>query len=136
MLVALPVREDRISPVLDEAGECLLAELSGVGISRKRQATLAPAGPGRRARQLADLQVEMVVCGALSRELEAALLAAGLAVHPHVCGPVDAVLEALATNRLDQPAFAMPGCCGQRVRNSGLGRRCRRRHGPSQSRNP
>lgn len=123
-----------MSPVFDVAGQLLLVELvEGVEASR-REHRLSDAEPQGRAAQLSELQVETLICGAISRALEALLTESGIQVRGRVCGNVDEVLRAFATGTLSQPQFAMPGCCGQARRRSrggcGRGRRSQEGRGP------
>ena len=77
-----------------------------------------------RVQKLSELGVDVLICGALSRPLEAMLTAAGVKVIARICGGVEEVLDAYRTGRLGDPAFAMPGCCGQKRRRhrGGCGR--------------
>jgi hypothetical protein len=49
-------------------------------------------------------------------------------VLPFIAGDVDEVIQAYITGELNRPRFAMPGCCGRRIRFHGGrgGRGCRR----------
>jgi predicted Fe-Mo cluster-binding NifX family protein len=58
----------------------------------------------------------VLICGAISRPLEAMLLSAGVEVIPQTCGPVEEVLKAFMSGKLTEKAFLMPGCCGRRRR--------------------
>ena len=91
---------------------------------RRNDANLQEDDLRARAEKLAELGVDVLVCGAISRPLEAMLTAAGVKVIAQVCGGIEEVLDAHGTGRLGDPAFAMPGCCGRR-RGFGYGRRCR-----------
>jgi predicted Fe-Mo cluster-binding NifX family protein len=114
MKVAVPVWQGRVSPVFDVAGQLLLVELvEGVEASR-RECRLPDAEPERRAAQLAELHVETLICGAISRALEALLTENGIKVHGRVCGDVEDVLAAFVAGRLGDSQYAMPGCCGQK----------------------
>ena len=67
MKVAVPVWQGRVSPVFDVAGQLLLVELvEGVETSR-REHRLPDAEPQQRAVQLSELQVETLICGAISQ---------------------------------------------------------------------
>ena len=127
MKVAIPVWQGRVSPVFDVAGQLLLVELAeGVEVSR-REHPLPDAEPEQRAAQLSELQVETLICGAISQALEALLTENGIRVYGRVCGNVDDVLKAFATGTLGDSQYAMPGCCGgQRRRFRGGCRRGRR----------
>ncbi len=127
MKVAVPVWQGRVSPVFDVAGQLLLVELiEGVETSR-REHRLSDAEPQERAAQLAQLQVETLICGAISQALEAMLTETGINIYGRICGNVDEVLKAFAAGILGEPQFAMPGCCGQARRRfrggCGQGRR-------------
>jgi predicted Fe-Mo cluster-binding NifX family protein len=119
MKVAVPTYGDRVSPVFDVA-RCLLV----VDIDRGREVgredtAITEADPGLRARHVADLGVDVLICGAVSRLLEGMLQAAGVRVIVHVCGPVEDVLRAFLSDGLTDQTFLMPGCCGRRRRARG-----------------
>ena len=127
MRVALPIWMDRISPVFDVAGRLLVAELDGQSVQDQAERPLDVAEPGARAKRLSEMGVDVLICGAISRQLEARLTAAGVSVIGQTCGAVGEVLDAYLNGRLEEPRFAMPGCCGNRHRarggNGGRGRR-------------
>ena len=112
MRVAIPCWQGRVSPVLDEAGTLLIVELEA-GREPGREGLLG------RAQRIRDLDVKVLICGAVSRPLEAALLAAGIEVIPQTCGDVERVLAAFMDGQLEQGTFLMPGCRGRRRRSHG-----------------
>lgn len=124
MKVAIPVWQGRVSPVFDVAGQLLLVELVEGVETFRRKCRLADAEPQRRAAQLAEFRVEALICGAISRALEALLAENGIQVYGRVCGDVDDVLGAFVAGRLSDSEYAMPGCCGQKRRRFRGG--CRR----------
>ena len=117
MRLAIPVRNDRVSPVFDTAGRVLLLDLAD-GIEQARQLVeVAQASfPTERAKRLAELGVNVLVCGAISRPLAGLLSAAGIIVIPWVSGALEEVLRAYLTDRLSDPCWCMPGC-GRRHRH-------------------
>jgi len=126
MKVAVPVWQGRVSPVFDVAGQLLLVEfVEGTEVSR-REYPLPEADLQQRAAQLAELRVETLICGAISRPLEALLIENGIRVYGRVCGDVESVLTAFAAGSLGEPQYAMPGCCGRQRRFRGGCRRGRR----------
>ena len=72
-----------------------------------------------RARRVAELGADVLICGAISRPLEAMLLSTGVEVIPQTCGPVEDVLRAFVSGQLSEQAFVIPGCCGHRRRFCG-----------------
>lgn len=132
MRLAVPVWQGRISPVFDVAGQLLLVELSDGREAAREARPLEGSTPDQRAKNLAELGVETLICGGISQPLEAMLADGGIRVIARICGGVEDVLAAFIAGRLGQQRFVMPGCCGQRCRlgwqgsKRGQGRCCRR----------
>jgi predicted Fe-Mo cluster-binding NifX family protein len=116
MKIALPVWESRVSPVFDVAGRLLIVDVEDGLVSARDELPLATPDPSERVRRLSELGIEVLICGAISRFLEAELLASGLRTIPRVCGEVEDIIQAYLTGTLTQPAFQMPGCCRRRRR--------------------
>lgn len=119
MNIAIPVLNDRVSPLLDTASRLLLVTCRQGKESARREIALGMLGPKPMARALAELQVSDLLCAALSAALLRALQDAGIRVHSHLCGPVDAIIEAFARGQLDRDAFRMPGCWGRHDDDAG-----------------
>ena len=119
MKVAVPTWTDRVSPVFDEARQLLVVDISGNTEVDRTTAAIEETEPGPRAKHVAELGVNVLICGAISTPLEALLVSAGVRVILHVCGPVEEVLQAFALGRLTDQTFLMPGCCGRRRRFRG-----------------
>jgi len=127
MIVAIPVWQGRVSPVFDVAGQLLVVELNGSVENARRYETLPDEAPERRTQQLQALGVGTLICGAISRPLEALLAEGQIEVIPRICGDAEEVLRAFLSAGLQDDQFAMPGCCGQKRRRHrggcGKGRR-------------
>jgi len=127
MRVAIPTWDARVSPVFDVARRLLVVDIEGdVEVSRE-ETGLEKTQVVPRARRVAELGVDVLICGAVSRPLEAMLVSAGVRVVPQTCGPVEDVLRAFVSGQLADNAFLMPGCCGRRRRFRGRHRRGRPR---------
>lgn len=116
MKVAIPQWNGRVSPVFDVAGSLLLVEVADGQELRRNEGSLTATDPLRRAKQVAQFGAEVLICGAISLPLEAALASAGVQVLPFTCGRVEEVLAAFMNGQLTDGAFLMPGCCGWRRR--------------------
>ena len=115
MRVAIPVWNDRISPVFD-AATCLMLLDVADGVEQGRQlveVAQAPL-PTQRTKRLAELGVNVLICGAISRPLATFVSAVGIVLIPWVAGPVEEVLRAYLAGRLSEPRWRMPGCRGPR----------------------
>jgi predicted Fe-Mo cluster-binding NifX family protein len=121
MNVAIPTLEDRVSPVFDVAQAVILVDLDGDHERSRQTVALHSQDVARRAVELSQYGVNVLICGAVSRPLEVALSAAGIHVIPQTCGPVEEVLRAFAAGQLNDRAFLMPGCCGRRRHRGGRG---------------
>ena len=126
MLIAVPNCHGRVSPVFDVATQLTLVLLQGEAELERKEAVLFEKQPDGIVRSLVKIGVEILVCGAISRELQRTLESAGIKVLPHICGAVGSVLAAYRAGKLQGGQFVMPGC-----RRRGGGRRgacgCQRR---------
>ena len=125
MRVAVPVLDDRISPVFDVARRLVLVDIENEREVERTEKVLEEPELAARARRVAELGADVLICGAISRPFEAMLLSAGVEVIPQTCGPVEDVLKAFVSGQLTEQAFVIPGCCGHRWRFCGG-----RSHGP------
>jgi predicted Fe-Mo cluster-binding NifX family protein len=129
--IAIPVSQERISPVLDAAVRLLLiTRRRGKEVAR-REFVLGPLLPEGLARSVAELRVDVLLCAALSEPLLRALERYGVRVKPHLCGEVESVLRAFDCGQLRRDEFRMPGCWGQHLRGGCCRRRRVAQHGKS-----
>lgn len=129
---AIPIWRGRVSPVMDTAEQLLIVEMNGGIEIGRRQVYLGMTDHTRRAAEICDLGIDVLLCGAVSRALEASLVASGIEMVSQLCGDIECVLKAFVDGKDDLGAFNMPGlswrkgkewCCGRGDR------RRRRRHG-------
>jgi predicted Fe-Mo cluster-binding NifX family protein len=114
--IALPISQERISPVLDTAGHLLLVTRRRGREVERRELVLSPLSPEALARSVAELRVDVLLCAALSEPLLRALEQHGIRVKPHLCGEVESVLRAFGCGQLRRDEFRMPGCGCRRRR--------------------
>jgi predicted Fe-Mo cluster-binding NifX family protein len=113
----VPIRQGRISSVFDMAGLCLLVDAQEGQERHRREVRIEKTQVTARAKKIVDLGTEVIICGAISWQLEAVLASAGIQVIPNTCGYVEEVLDAFLSGRLTEQAYLMPGCDGQRRRH-------------------
>jgi len=126
MRVAIPVWNERGSPVFDAATRLVLVDFENGTEQSRREAIIKESFLAQRAQRLVELGVNILICGAISRQLAAMLAASGIRVIPWTAGPVEEVLVAYLKGRLPDPRWLMPGCGagGERHRGGrGWGRR-------------
>lgn len=129
MKVALPVWEDRISPVFDVARHLMVVEVDGKTEVDRRLVSMEPGSQHRRVQQLVELGVDILICGGVSRTLEEVLGYHRIAAVPWVSGEVDEVMASYLAGALLQTQFAMPGCRGRQRAGRGRGGRGGRHRG-------
>lgn len=111
----------RIAPVFDTARRIHVAEIEAGRIVAEREEALADDMPVRKALRLAELGVETLVCGAITRPLQAIVASYGIRVIPFVAGDLGEVIQAWLRGGLEGDDFAMPGCRGRgRGRRGGI----------------
>ena len=129
MKVAIPQWNGRVSPVFDVSGSLLLVDVADGQELRREEGSLTASDPLQRAKQVARFGAEVLICGAISLPLEAAVASTGVQIISFTCGWVEEVLAAFMSGQLTNGAFLMPGCCGRRHRFRGGHRRGRLRLG-------
>jgi predicted Fe-Mo cluster-binding NifX family protein len=127
MRLALATWKGRVSPVLDASRQVLLLEVNDGKVVSRQEHEIGSEEPFARAARLAELGVEALICGAVSRPLAEMIAARGVRLVPFVAGEAEQVVAAYLAGNLPSPGLAMPGCCGRRMRfHHGRGRRgCR-----------
>lgn len=109
MKIGISYWQGRISPVFDVTSHLLVSDLDFRVEEGRYDVLLLEKNLGQRARQLAELGVEVLICGAISHDLKSAMEEEGVEVKSLVRGDVDAVLDAYRAHHLDQEKFRMPG---------------------------
>jgi len=116
MLVAIPVWQNRVSPVFDSARKIVLVQVENGTPAGRNNVSLNDKLPPHRIEQLVNLGVDTLICGAISQKLTAMCRNSGITVFAWVAGPLEKVIQAFAAGRFPDPAFNMPGCRGRRLR--------------------
>jgi predicted Fe-Mo cluster-binding NifX family protein len=138
MKVAMAHWRGRVSPVFDVADHLFLLTVEGSREVDRENLRLASRGPFERVKELSELGVEVLLCGAISLTLEKALIGAGIRVVGFLGGELEGVICAFLegclndgrvrhTGRLENPPA--PGSTRMRKpapREPGL-RRCSER---------
>ena len=99
----------RIAPQFDAAQHACIVEVRcGVVVAERLEAFRIKL-PVHKVRRLVELGVGTLVCGAISRPIQALLAAQGIRVVPFVAGDLSEVLHAWIKGRLEDGLYAMPG---------------------------
>jgi predicted Fe-Mo cluster-binding NifX family protein len=127
--LAVTTWQGRVSPLLDGARRILLLELDRGKVISRAEHKLRSEEPLQKAEQLAELSVDALICGAVSRPLAEFISRRGIRLVPFVAGEIEEVIAAYLAGNLPCPGLAMPGCCRRRMQRPGgrmrRGRCCR-----------
>jgi predicted Fe-Mo cluster-binding NifX family protein len=115
MNVAITVWGNRISPVFDAAQTLLVAEIRQAEIVSRQIRTFQAGLYSRFIGLLRELEVQVLICGALSAEPATLLAASGIEIIPFITGETEAVLSLWAQG-MDLVEYSMPGCSRCRCR--------------------
>ncbi len=110
MRLAIPIWDDRVSPVLDTASRLLLIELKNGAETSRFEILLEERELARRCLRIQGLGVNVLICGAVSRPFLKMLASSGITLIPEISGAAEEVLQAYLKGTLFHARFLMPGC--------------------------
>lgn len=110
MKVAVTVWNERISPVFDASRRLLIAKIKNARVTDRSYVIFDPGSPSSLTRTLTELDVPVLICGAVSQVPANIIVAGGITLIPFIAGEVDRVLKVYAEGSSLSPGFVMPGC--------------------------
>jgi hypothetical protein len=110
MKTAFPYWRHRIAPVFDTARQILVVSSDTGMTTGTTRVTLADGHPTVKLLRLVELQVDSLVCGALSSQVCQMAAFYGITVVPFIAGDLDAIVRLWVAGKLAGDANAMPGC--------------------------
>lgn len=110
MKIALPIWDQRLSPVLDFAHRLLVVEIEDGAVARRWHHLMNPQLPSfSKAAELAKLGVGALICGSVSLDLANMIRPFGIRIIPFLTGTIEDILEGYIHDRLAESRFQMPG---------------------------
>ncbi len=116
MRLAIPIWDDKISPVLDTASKLLVVEIENKKEASRFEIYLDEHELSRRCLRIRGMDVAILICGAVSRPFHRMLTASGIKIIQDISGHPEDVLMAYLQGKLLHSAFLMPGCRRYRAR--------------------
>ncbi len=116
-MVAVPVHQERISPLMDVAKKFAIFELEDGEIRQKLLIDIHADVEPYRVEKLKEIGVTLIICGAASGFISNLIVERGIRLISWASGPVDEVIERYINNEIISCCAGAPG----------LGRRRRRR---------
>ena len=111
--IAITVWGNRISPVFDAAGTLLVAEIESHQIRHRQYLSFNPRSPLDLTRVLKKLDIDILVCGAISTKPANLIVSKDIKLISFVTGNVQQLLETFAKKQAIEKNFMMPGCSRQ-----------------------
>ena len=111
MKVALTVWEDTVSTVCDFSSTLLVFDVIGHEVKNKSFIPFRNEHFRTKVNQLEALGVEVLLCGAISRQLERMISSSGVKVVSWLRGSIKEVIEAYLVDGLADARFILPGHC-------------------------
>lgn len=112
---------------MDSAGQLMVADFDNGHIVSENTVAIPQLHAVQKARFICNLGVNILICGAISQELETMLASSGVEVNPFFRGTIEEIIAAFCNGNLKEERYYLPGC-----RNGGRGRgrgRCQGRRG-------
>ena len=110
MRIAIPIWGERISPVFDTASNLLIVEIEDQREISRFVICLDERQLPRRCYRIKALEVDILICGAISRPFSSMLTASGIKVISWISGRIEEVLQVYLTGTPFHPGLLMPGC--------------------------
>jgi len=107
MQVAIAAYGTRISAILETADRILLGSTDSD--ARLREYPMKQMGPGQWLEQLKQLNVDVLICGAVSNQWIDFLQDSGIQVIPWMRGETADVWNSFRTGNVDNSRFTLPG---------------------------
>jgi predicted Fe-Mo cluster-binding NifX family protein len=109
MKIAIPVWENKVSPVLDTASRLMVVDLKEKEPMSRFEIYLDERDLHRRCLRIRDLCVDTLICGAVTRHFSEMLKASGIKLIQGISGQPEAVLNAYMDGTLAHSKYLMPG---------------------------
>jgi len=109
MRIAVSIWVDKVSPVLDTAAKLLIIEGENQKKTSCFEVYLLEQDIPQRSSFIRGLDLDVLICGAVSRQLEGMLQASDIKIISGISGLAEDVLEAYFQGALLNSDFLMPG---------------------------
>ncbi len=121
-LVAVPVHQERISPLMDVAQKFAIFELEDGEIRQKMIVDIHVEMEPCRIEKLREIGVTLIICGAASGFVSKLIAERGIRLISWASGPVDEVIERYLNNDIISCCAGAPGLGRGRRRRGCSGR--------------
>lgn len=114
--MAISYSNGRVAPVLDVSERFVLIKLNGNDELERKEIQVLAKNLQEKVEKLAELKLNLLICGAVSAELQDAIVKKGIMLMCFCCGDLESFIHAFLEGSLNRDDFLMPGCCRKRYR--------------------
>lgn len=126
MKLAVTIWTERVAPVFDVSRQLLIIEKDEAGVFTQTEVEIPSTNAMDRISFLMSLNVDELICGAISKPVYLSVLQNDIKVYPFVAGAIDEVIEVWKTGHFNNLSYSMPGCGRGNCQSKGRQRRnCR-----------
>ena len=118
-LIALPVFQERVSPLMDVSDRYIIYETENGEIKQRVIITISTESGPQRIEKLKDIGVNTIICGAVSGHVAHKVGEKGMRLVSMIYGPIDEVIERYLNNTLTTFIPGPAGCTGRKKRRRG-----------------
>lgn len=117
MIIGLTIWGERISPVFDACHMLLVADIQQQNKVSCRYEPIEPVVPVLLSEKLNELNIDVLICGAISMEPASLIESAGIKLISFISGKADTVLDSYIAGDVLTKKYIMPGCGKKGVRS-------------------
>lgn len=110
MRIAIPIWEDKVSPVFDTASRLLVIEFDNRQEVSRLVYDMGEEDLSWKCHRIKSLAPDVIICGAISHLFLYMLNVVDLDLIQHISGRTEEVLEAYLKGDIYNSRFLMPGC--------------------------
>jgi predicted Fe-Mo cluster-binding NifX family protein len=110
MRIGIPIWEDKVSPVLDTALKLQVVEVQNRRVASRTLYHMDEHDLKRRCARIRGLNIDIIICGAVSHPFLRLLMASGIDVIREISGSAEDILETYLKGDLFDSHFIMPWC--------------------------
>lgn len=111
-LIAVPVFQDRVSPLMDVSNRYIIYETEDGKIKQRIDISLNADGESQRVEKLKEIGVNTIICGAVSGYVAHIVGEKGMRLLSMIYGPIDEIIEHYLKNSLG--TYCSGACNGRK----------------------
>ncbi|HOT46474.1 MAG TPA: NifB/NifX family molybdenum-iron cluster-binding protein [Spirochaetota bacterium] len=113
-LIAVPVFQERVSPLMDVSNRYMIYETEDGRIKQRIAISLNADGESQRVEKLKEIGVNTIICGAVSGYIAHLVSDRGMRLLSMIYGPIDEIITNYLQNTLG--SYCSGGGCNGRKR--------------------